>query len=171
MLATPRFFPLRFGELADFAGREIREVQARHPSSIGWVPQIARPLSSQIELFEAEARTWDARVRAAGGPGKDAGRFDRLVSVALGAFAAPGAAFGRACRLWGPSAETGCGAAALPALEEAIGRNDRAAAAKEVGRLAGAFSRARDQLVLANRFAEGSRRPQRPTTPGTSRQR
>jgi N-acetylated-alpha-linked acidic dipeptidase len=170
MLATPRFFPLRFGELADFVGREIREIQARHPSSIGWVPQIARPLSSQIELFEAEARTWDARVRAAGNPGKDAGRFDRLVSVALGAFAAPGSAFGRACRLWGPSAETGCGAAPLPALEEAIGRNDRATTAKEVGRLAGAFARARDQLVLANRFAEGSRRHPRPT-PGTSRER
>jgi N-acetylated-alpha-linked acidic dipeptidase len=168
MLATPRLFPLRFGELADFASRELREIQARHPSSIGWVLQIARPLASQIELFEAEARGWDARVRAAGGPGKDAGRFDRLVSVALGAFAAPGAAFGRGCRLWGPSPETGCGAVAFPALEEAVGRNDRAAAAKEVGRLAGAFSRARDQLVLANRVAEGSKRPPR-LTPGTSR--
>jgi N-acetylated-alpha-linked acidic dipeptidase len=168
MLATPRFFPLRFGELADFASRQIREIQARHPSSIGWVPQIARPLASQIDLFEAEARAWDARVRAAGGPGKDAGRFDRLVSVALGAFAAPGAAFGRGCRLWGPSLETGCGAAAVPALEEAIGRNDRVAAAKEFGRLAGAFSRARDQLVMANRVAEGTRRPPRPT-PGISR--
>src|SRR5664280_2857918 len=156
------------GELADFASRQIREIQARHPSSIGWVPQIARPLASQIDLFEAEARAWDARVRAAGGPGKDAGRFDRLVSVALGAFAAPGAAFGRGCRLWGPSLETGCGAAAVPALEEAIGRNDRVAAAKEFGRLAGAFSRARDQLVMANRVAEGTRRPPRPT-PGISR--
>ena len=170
MLATPRFFPLRFGELSDFASREIREIQARHPSSIAWVPQIARPLSSQIELFEAEARTWDARVRGAGGPAKDAGRFDRLVSVALGAFAAPGAVFGRGCRLWGPSAETGCGAAALPALEEAVGRNDRATAAKEVGRLAASFSRARDQLVLASRAAEGGQRPPRPT-PGTSRPR
>jgi N-acetylated-alpha-linked acidic dipeptidase len=169
MLATPRFFPLRFGELADFASRQIREIQARHPS-IGWVPQIARPLASQIDLFEAEARTWDARVRAARGPGKDAGRFDRLVSVALGAFAAPGAAFGRGCRLWGPSPETGCGAAALPALEEAIGRNDRAATAKEVGRLAGAFSRARDQLVLANRIAEGTKRPPRPTSGISGRQ-
>lgn len=168
MLATPRLFPLRFGELADFASRQIREIQARHPSSIGWVPQLTRPLSSQIELFEAETRTWDARVRAAGGPGKDAGRFDRLVSMALGAFTAPGAAFGRGCRLWGPSPETGCGAAAFPALQEAIRRNDRAAAAKEVGRLAGAFSRARDQLVVANRVAEGGRRPPRPT-PGISR--
>ena len=170
MLATPRFFPLRFGELADFASRQIREIQARHPSSIGWVPQIAGPLVSQIELFEAEARAWDARVRAAKGPGKDAGQFDRLLSVALGAFAAPGAAFGRGCRLWGPSPETGCGAAALPALEEAVGRNDRAAAAKEVGRLAAAFARARNQLVLANRVAEGTRRPPRPT-PGISRPR
>jgi N-acetylated-alpha-linked acidic dipeptidase len=170
LLATPRLFPLRFGELADFAGREIREIQGRHPSSIGWLSQIVRPLASQIELFDAEARAWDARVRAAGGPGKDAGRFDRLLSVALGAFAAPGAAFGRGCRLWGPSPETGCGAAALPALDEAVGRNDRAATAKEVGRLAGAFSHARDQLILANRVAEGSRRPPR-TVPGTSRQR
>jgi N-acetylated-alpha-linked acidic dipeptidase len=170
MLATPRIFPLRFSELADFASREIREVQVRHPSSIGWVLQVTRPLAGQIDLFEAEARAWDARVRAAEGPGKDAGRFDRLISVALGAFAAPGAAFGRGCRLWGPSPETGCGAAALPALEEAIGRNDRVVAAKEVGRLAGAFSSARDQLILANRFAEGSRRPPR-STPGTSRQR
>ncbi len=168
MLATPRLFPLRFSELADFTSRQIREIQARHPSSIAWVPQIARPLASQIELFEAEARAWDARVRAAGGPGKDAGRFDRLVSVALGAFTAPGAAFGRGCRLWGPSPETGCGAAALPALEEAIGRNDRAATAIEVGRLATAFSRARDQLVVANRVAEGKGRPPRPT-PGISR--
>ncbi|MFI5119688.1 MAG: M28 family peptidase [Thermoanaerobaculia bacterium] len=168
MLATPRLFPLRFGELADFASREIREVQVRHPASIGWVPQIARPLASQIELFEAEARAWDARVHAAGGPGKDAGRFDRLVSVTLGAFTAPGAPFGRGCRLWGPSAETGCGAAAFPALEETVGRNDRVAAAKEVGRLAAAFSRARDQLAVANRVADGSRRPPRPT-PGTSR--
>ena len=167
VLATPRFFPLRFGELADFASRQIRETQARHPS-IGWVPQIVRPLASQIDLFEAEARTWDARVRAARGPGKDAGRFDRLVSVALGAFATPAAAFGRGCRLWGPSAETGCGAAALPALEEAIGRNDRAATVKEVGRLAVAFSRARDQLALANRIAEGTKRPPRPTS-GISR--
>jgi N-acetylated-alpha-linked acidic dipeptidase len=170
MLATPRFFPLRFGELADFASRQIREIQARHPSSIGWVPQIAGPLASQIELFEAEARAWDARVRAAKGPGKDAGQFDRLLSVALGAFAAPGAAFGRGCRLWGPSPETGCGAAAVPALEEAVGRNDRSAAAKEVGRLAAAFARARNQLVLANRVAEGTRRPPRPT-PGISRPR
>ena len=168
MLATPRFFPLRFGEFADFANRQIRETQARHPSSIAWVPQIVRPLASQIELFEAEARTWDARVRASRGPGKDAGRFDRLASVALGAFAAPGAAFGRGCRLWGPSPETGCGAVALPALEEAIGRNDRAATAKEVGRLAAAFSRARDELVVANRVADGTRRPPRPT-PGISR--
>src|ERR1035438_5845703 len=168
MLATPRFFPLRFGELADFASRQIREIQARHPSSIGWVPQIAGPLVSQIELFEAEARAWDARVRAAKGPGKDAGQFDRLLSVALGAFAAPGAAFGRGCRLWGPSPETGCGAAALPALEEAVGRHEQAAAAKEVGRLAAAFARARNQLVLANRVAEGARRSPRPT-PGISR--
>jgi N-acetylated-alpha-linked acidic dipeptidase len=165
MLATPRFFPLRFSELADFASREIREIQARHPASIGWVPQIARPLASQIELFEAEARAWDARVRGARSPGKDAGRFDRLVAVTLGAFAAPGAAFGQGCRLWGPSPETGCSAVPLPALEEAVGRNDRVAAGKEVVRLAAAFSRARDQLGLANRFAEGSPRP----TPGTSR--
>ncbi|HEX2800260.1 MAG TPA: hypothetical protein VHQ44_11395, partial [Thermoanaerobaculia bacterium] len=87
---------------------------------------------------------------------------------ALGAFAAPGAAFGRGCRLWGPSPETGCGAAALPALDEAIGRNDRAATAIEVGRLATAFSRARDQLVVANQVAEGKGRPPRPT-PGISR--
>jgi len=170
MLATPRLFPLRFGELADFASREIRAIQARHPSSIGWVPQIARPLSSQIELFDAEARTWDARVRASGAPGKGAGRFDRLVSVALGAFSAPGAAFGRACRLWGPSPETGCGAAALPALEEAVGRNDRVAAAKEIGRLASAFSRARDQLVVANRVAESDRRLPLPTPAASRRQ-
>ncbi|MGE5717473.1 MAG: M28 family peptidase, partial [Acidobacteriota bacterium] len=168
VLATPRLFPLRFSEIADFASRQIREIQARHPSSMGWVPQIAKPLAGQIELFEAEARTWDARVRASGRPSKDAGRFDRLASLALGAFAAPDAAFGRGCRLWGPSLETGCGAVALPALEEAVGRNDRVSAAKEAGRLAVAFSRARDQLVLANRIAEGSGRPPRPT-PGITR--
>jgi hypothetical protein len=107
-------------------------------------------------------------VRAARGPGKDSGRFDRLVSVALGAFGAPGDAFGRGCRLWGPSPETGCGAAAFPALDEAVGRSDRAATAREVERLAGAFSRARDQLVVANMIADGSRRPPRPAA-GSSR--
>jgi N-acetylated-alpha-linked acidic dipeptidase len=167
MLATPKLFPLRFGEIADFTGREIREMEARHPSSIGWMTQIVRPLASQLELFESEANAWDARVRATERPAKDAGRFDRLVSVALGAFTAPGAAFGRGCRLWGPSLETGCGASALPALEEAVGRNDRVGAAREIGRLASAFSHARDQLVLANRVADVRERPSRPT--GTSR--
>jgi hypothetical protein len=46
--------------------------------------------------------------------------------------------------------------------------HERAATAKEVGRLAGAFSHARDQLVVVNRVAEGNRRPPRPT-PGISR--
>ncbi len=170
VLATPRFFPLRFGELADFAAREIREIQRRHPASIGWVPQVARPLTNQIDVFEAAARVWDGHVRAARGPGKDSGRFDRLVSVALGAFGTSGDAFGRGCRLWGPSPETGCGAAALPALEEAVGRSDRAAAASEVERLAGAFSRARDQLVVANMIAEGNRRPARPAAGGSRKQ-
>ncbi len=132
------------------------------------MPQIARPLSSQLELFEAEARGWDSRVRAAGGPGKDASRLDRFVSVALSAFTAPGAPFGRGCRLWGPSPATGCSAIAVPALEEAVGRNDRAAAAREIGRLASAFSRSRDQLILANRVADGGKRPPRPT-PGITR--
>ena len=160
-LATPRFFPFRFGELADFAGREIREVQARFPASIGWVPQTARSLTSQMGVFEAAAHAWDGRARAKGGPAKDAGRLDRLLTLALGAFAAPGDAFGRGCRLWGPSPETGCGAAALPALVEAVGRNDRATAAQEIGRLTNAFSCARDQLVVANMIADGDRRPAR----------
>jgi len=168
VLATPRFFPLRFGELSDFTNREIREIQGRHPASISWVPQTTRSLTSQIESFEVGARAWDGRTRASRGPGKDAGRFDRNVSLALGAFGAPGAPFGRGCRLWGPSPETGCDAAALPALEEAVGRNDRAAAATEVVRLAVAFSRAGEQLAIANRVAEGTRRRPRPT-PGISR--
>jgi N-acetylated-alpha-linked acidic dipeptidase len=161
VLATPRYFPLRFGEFADFAGREVREIQRRHPSSIGWLPQAARPLASQIEVFEAAARAWDGRARA-GTPGGDSGTFDRLVSLALGAFGAPGESFGRGCRLWGPSRETGCGAAGLPALEDAVSRGDRAAASAEIDRLAGAFSRARDQLVVANMIAEGRKRPPRP---------
>jgi N-acetylated-alpha-linked acidic dipeptidase len=167
VLAAPRFFPLRFGELADFTARELREIQRRHPASIGWVPQVARPLTSQIEVFEAAARAWDVHARAARGPGQDSARFDRLVSLALGAFGTPGDVFGRGCRLWGPSPQTGCGAMALPALEEAVGRNDRAAAASEVGHLAGAFSRARDQLVVANMIAGGSRRPARPAAGGS----
>ena len=168
VLATPKFFPLRFTELSDFTNREIREIQGRHPASISWVPQTARSLTSQIESFEVGARAWDARTRASRGPEKDAGRFDSFVSLALGAFGAPGESFGRGCRLWGPSPETGCDAAALPALEEAIGRNDRAATATEMVRLSIAFSRAREQLANANRAAEGVRRPARPT-PGTSR--
>jgi N-acetylated-alpha-linked acidic dipeptidase len=168
VLATPRFFPLRFAELSDFTSREIREIQGRHPGAIGWVLQSVRSLSAQIEGFEAGARAWDARTRASRGPGKDAARFDRNVSLALGAFGAPGESFGRGCRLWGPSPETGCGGAALPELEAAISRNDRAAAANEVGRLAGAFSRARDHLAVANRLAEGVRSAPRPT-PGFSR--
>jgi len=170
VLATPRFFPLRFGELADFTAREIREIQRRHPASIGWVPQIARPLSNQIEVFEAAARAWDGHARVARGPGEDSGQFDRLVSLALGAFGTPGDAFGRGCRLWGPSPETGCGAAALPSLEEAVGRSDRAAASREIERLAGAFSRARDQLEVANMIADGNRRPARPAAGGSRKQ-
>jgi N-acetylated-alpha-linked acidic dipeptidase len=167
-LATPRLFPLRFGELADFASRQVREIQAAHPSAIGWLPQMMRSLSSQIEPFEGEARAWDARVRASGGPGKGAGQFDRLAAMALGAFTAPDAAFGRGCRLWGPSPRTGCGAEAFPALQDAIGRNDRATTAKEIGRLAAAFSRARDYLAVANHLAAGGKRSPRPT-PGPSR--
>ncbi len=167
-LATPRIFPLRFSEISDFTNREIREIQARHPASIAWIPQVARSLASQIEGFERSARAWDARALASRGPGKDAGRFDRSVSLALGAFGAPGDSFGRGCRLWGPSLETGCGTTALAELEEAIGRNDRAAAVREVGRLTNAFSTARDLLLVAERAAEGTRRPPR-STPGISR--
>ena len=156
-LATPRFFPMRFREIADFTGRAIREIQARHPASIGWVPQAARSLTSQIEGFEAGANVWDARTKNARGPGADAARFDRFVALTLGAFGSPGEAFGRGCRLWGPSPETGCGAAGLPALEEAVSREDRAAAAREIDHLAAAFSRAREQLVAANFAADGGR--------------
>ncbi len=169
MLATPRFFPLRFTELSDFTNREIREIQGRNPASIGWVPQAARSLSRQIEGFEAGARAWDARTRASRGPGKDAGRFDRNVSLALNAFGAPGESFGRGCRLWGPSPETGCGAAGLPALEEAVRRGDRVAAGKEIDRLAAAFSRAREQLVVANLLADGGRPLARPASGGARR--
>ena len=161
MLVTPRFFPLRFSEVSDFTNREIREIQARHPASISWVPQVARPFSSQVESFETGARAWDARTRASQSPGKDAGRFDRHVSLALGAFGAPGVSFGRGCLLWGPSPETGCGAVGLPGLEEAVRRGDRAAAARELGGLAVAFSQAREQLAIANFFAGGGRRTRR----------
>jgi len=168
VLATPRFFPLRFAELSDFTNREIREIQGRHPASISWVPQAARSLTSQIEGFEAGARAWDGRTRASRGPGKDAGRFDRNVSLALGAFGAPGESFGRGCRLWGLSPETGCGAVGLPALEEAVSRSDRAAAAREIDHLAVAFSRAREQLVIANLLADGGR-PTRRVSAGARR--
>jgi len=169
VLTTPRFFPLRFTELSDFTNREIREIQGRHPASIGWVPHVARSLTSQIEGFEAAARAWDGRTRASRGPGKDAGRFDRNVSLALGAFGAPGESFGRGCRLWGPSTETGCGAVGLPALDEAVSRGDRAAAAREIDRLAAAFSGAREQLAIANFLADGGRPRARSGSAGARR--
>ena len=162
VLATPRFFPLRFTEISDFANREIREIQGRNPASISWVPQATRSLASQIDGFAAGARSWDARTRASQGPGRDAGRFDRNVSLALGAFGAPGESFGRGCRLWGPSPETGCEALGLPALAEAVRRGDRAAAAREVDYLTAAFSRAREQLVVANFLADGGKARARP---------
>ncbi len=168
VLATPRFFPLRFVEIAEFTVREVREIQARHPGSMGWMPQAAKTLSARIEGFEAGARDWDARVRASQGPGKDAARFDRSVSLALGAFGTAGGAFGRGCRLYGPSLETGCTPEGLPAVEEAVSRGDRVAAAREIDLLAASFSRAREQLVLANLLAGGGRRAPRPT-PGASR--
>lgn len=169
VLATPRFFPLRFTELSDFTSREIRAIQGRHPASIGWVPQAARSLTSQLEGFEAGARAWDARGRASRGPGKDAGRFDHSISRALAAFGAPGQPFGRGCRLWGPSPETGCDAVGLPALEEAVRRGDREAAAREIDHLAVAFSRAREQLVVANFLADGGRVRARPGSAGSRR--
>jgi hypothetical protein len=169
VLATPRFFPLVFSEISDFTNREIREIQGRHPASIGWVPQAARSLTSQIEGFEAGARSWDARARASRGPGRDAGRFDHNVSLALGAFGAAGESFGRGCRLWGPSPETGCGAVGLPALEEAVGRGDRAAAGREIDYLAAAFSRAREQLVIANFLADGGQPVARRNAAGARR--
>lgn len=166
VLATPRFFPFRFEELSVFANREVREIQGRYPASIAWIPQVARSFSNQIGAFEAGARLWAGRTRASEGPAEDAGRFDRHVSLALSAFARPGE-FGRGCRLWGPSPESGCGATGLPALDEAVSRGDRAAAGRELDGLATAFSRARDQLAVASRVAEGDRGP-RPT-PETSR--
>ncbi|MDL2716894.1 MAG: M28 family peptidase [Acidobacteriota bacterium] len=169
VLATPRFFPLRFSEISDFSKREIREIQARHPASISWVPLAVRSLTSQTESFETVARAWDARTRASRGPGDDAGRFDRLVSLALGAFGVPGESFGRGCRLWGPSPETGCGAVGLPGLEAAVTRGERTPAARESDLLAVAFSLAREQLVLANFLADGGRPRSRPGPAGTRR--
>jgi N-acetylated-alpha-linked acidic dipeptidase len=157
VLATPRFFPLRFKEVSDFTNREIREIQSRHSASIGWMPLAARSLTTQIETFEAGARIWDARTRASRSPGSDAGHFDHNVLLALAAFGAPGAPFGRGCRLWGPSVETGCGAVGLPALEDAVGRGDRPAAGRELDQLAAAFSRAREHLAVADFLAEGGR--------------
>jgi hypothetical protein len=56
----------------------------------------------------------------------------------------------------------------LPALEEAVSRSDRAAAAREIDHLAAAFSRAREQLVIANLLADGDR-PTRRVSAGARR--
>ncbi len=170
VLATPRLFPLRFGEIADFASRQIREIQARHPSSIGWM-LADHPAAREPDRSFRSGGTRMGCPCACSGKARERTRAGSIGSSRSRSVHSPRRgprSDGRAAS-GGLRPKTGCGAVALPALEEAVGRNDRAATAKEVGRLAAAFSRARDQLVMANRVAEGSRRPPRPT-PGASGQ-
>ncbi|MGA7992596.1 MAG: M28 family peptidase, partial [Thermoanaerobaculia bacterium] len=59
-LATPRVFPFRFGEISAFTRHELREIQARSPGVMGWLPTALRPLDTHLSPFEAAAAAWDA---------------------------------------------------------------------------------------------------------------
>lgn len=164
VLATPRLFPFRFGEIVAFTERELRELQARSPEATGWLPAALRRLDTHLSAFEAAAGTWDGFVRSRSGRSRDRARADGLASLAIAALGSRGS-FGRGCVLWGPSEATGCGGLALPGLDEAVRRGDRTAVAREVDRLGGAFARARDYLVAGDWLGRGNVRP-RARAPG-----
>jgi N-acetylated-alpha-linked acidic dipeptidase len=154
-LATPRLFPFRFTEIAAFTGREVREIEARFPGAMGWLPAGLRPLDTHLSAFGAAAATWDAYARSRAGGARDRARADGLASLAIAALGSRGG-FGRGCVLWGPSETTGCGGRPLSGLDDAVRRGDRAAVAREVVRLGGAFSRARDYLVAGDWLGRGN---------------
>jgi N-acetylated-alpha-linked acidic dipeptidase len=165
-LATPSLFPFRFTEVAAFTERELREIEARFPGAMGWLPAALRPLDTHLAGFEAAAAAWDAFARSRSGRTRDRARADGLASLAIAALGTRGA-FGRGCVLWGPSETTGCGGLALPGLEDAVRRGDRAAVAREIDRLGGAFVRSREYLVAGDWLGHGntSKRAQRPSGP------
>ncbi len=165
-LATPRVFPFRFGEVAAFAERELREIQARSPGSTGWLPAALRPLDAQIAAFEAAAVAWDAFAASSRGGARDRARADGLAGLAIASLGARGA-FGRGCVLWGPSESSGCAGAAMPGLDEAVRRGDRGAVAREVDRLSTAFARSRDYLVAGDWVGRG-KTAARASRPGPS---
>ncbi len=146
--------PLRFGEIAAFAQREVRQIQARSPRSTGWLPAALRPLDAQLAAFEAAAVAWDAFAASSSGGARDRARADGLAGLAIGSLGARGA-FGRGCILWGPSESSGCGSAAMPVLDGAVRSGDRGAVAREVDRLSIAFARTRDYLVAGDWVGRG----------------
>ena len=160
-LATPRVFPFRFGEVAAFTQREIREIQARYPGAMAWLPSALNPLDARLSAFAAAAASWDAWARSRSGGEKERARADGIAALAIGSLGGRGA-FGRGCVLWGPSETAGCGATALPGLEETVRRGDRAGAAREIDRMSAAFSRSRDYLAAGEGAARGTTRKRPP---------
>jgi hypothetical protein len=167
-LATPRVFPLRFFEIAAFTRRELREIQARYPGAMGWLPSALRPLDTHLSAFEAAAVAWDAYARSRSGRDRVRARADGLAGLADAALGMRGA-FGRGCVLWGPSEATGCAGLALPGLDEAVRRGDRAAVAREVDRLGAAFARSRDYLVAGDWLGRGNVSRRAPLPSGSER--
>ena len=167
-LATPRVFPFRFGEVAEFTERELREIQARYPGTTGWLPAALRPLDTHFSAFQAAAAAWDTYAHSRSGAARDRARADGLAGLAIASLGS-GGVFGRGCVLWGPSATTGCGATALPGVDDAVRRGDRAGVAREIGRLAAALSRARDYLVAGDMLGRGNASPRAARPPGPER--
>jgi hypothetical protein len=99
---------------------------------------------------------------------RDRARADGLAGLAIASLGS-GGVFGRGCVLWGPSATTGCGATALPGVDDAVRRGDRAGVAREIGRLAAALSRARDYLVAGDMLGRGNASPRAARPPGPER--
>ena len=130
-LATPRVFPFRFGEVSAFTQRELREIQARYPAAMGWLPAALNPLDTHLSAFESAAAAWDVFARSRSGRARDRARADGLAGLAIASLGTRGV-FGRGCVLWGPSETTGCGATALPGLDDAVRRGDRAGVAREI---------------------------------------
>lgn len=167
-LATPRVFPFRFGEVSAFTQRELREIQARYPGAMGWLPAALNPLDTHLSAFESAAATWDVYARSRSGQARDRARADGLAGLAIASLGTRGV-FGRGCVLWGPSETTGCAATALPGLEDAVRRGDRAAVAREIGRLGAAFSRARDFLVAGDWLGRGNKSSRASRSDGSGR--
>jgi N-acetylated-alpha-linked acidic dipeptidase len=167
-LATPRLFPFRFDEVAAFTRHELREIQARFPGAMGWLPAALRPLDTHLSAFEAAAAAWDAYARSRSGRERARARADGLSGLAIAALGTRGA-FGRGSVLWGPSETTGCGASALAFLDEAVRRGDRAAVAREVDRLGAAFARSRDYLVAGDWLGRGNASRRAPPPAGGER--